>query len=403
MLMFDARSEAAPTEVRQPRRFERVAISSIFGNPLEPRTWSGAPFRLARALKARGVAVEGFATSLSRPARAMLTAQYLIGGFGRLATSEQVLRMARAREARAKQLAALAASAGVRHVLHTGTMDLPPADLLPDVKHYIYCDQTWALSLRYRPDRDLYRERALREYEELEQASFAAAEHVFTFGAYVRDDIVAHYGIPSERVSVVGSGMGEIEPYAGPKRYEAPRLLFVAKHLFAAKGGHLVLEGFFRALRQRPDLILTIVGDARSRRYIPAHRSIAFHAHLPWPSLQQLFRSATLLVQPMLNDPWGQVYLEALISRTPVLGLARNGLPEIIEGGRHGFLAQHPDPASFSELLLAAVSDPDRLARMGTTGQQRVLDRYSWDRVAERIAFVQPDVDIVDWPQQRTS
>ena len=60
---------------------------------------------------------------------------------------------------------------------------------------------------------------------------------------------------------------------------------------------------------------------------MPAVAGIEFRAHLPWDELQRLFREATLLVQPMLNDPWGQVYLEAMVSRTPVMGLAATACP----------------------------------------------------------------------------
>ena len=181
--------------------------------------------------------------------------------------------------------------------------------------------------------------------------------------------------------------MGAIEPYFGPKDYTQPALLFVAKHLFEAKGGVLLLEAFELARRRREDLTLTIVGDERSRAFVGSRRGVSFHAHLPWNDLQELFRAATLLVQPMLNDPWGQVYLEAMASRTPVMGLNRNGLPELVDGGRHGFLVDRAEPAALAEAILSAVSEPERLERMAATAQRHVLGTYSWDRVAERIAF----------------
>src|SRR3546814_11340109 len=90
----------------------------------------------------------------------------------------------------------------------------------------------------------------------------------------------------------------------------------------------------------------------------------------------------------MLNDPWGQVYLEALTSRTPVLGLERNGLPEITENGRHGFMVQQADPVALADAILDAMSAPDRLVAMGHSGQRHVLDNYSWDKVAPAVAAV---------------
>ena len=108
---------------------------------------------------------------------------------------------------------------------------------------------------------------------------------------------------------------------------------------------------------------------------------LSFRAHLPWDELQRLYRESTLLVQPMLNDPWGQVYLEAMVSRTPVMGLARNGLPELVDGGRHGFLVDRADPQSLAEAILSALSDPHRLESMAERAQAYVLATHSWDRV----------------------
>jgi glycosyltransferase involved in cell wall biosynthesis len=138
---------------------------------------------------------------------------------------------------------------------------------------------------------------------------------------------------------------------------------------------------------RRPDLTLTIVADPSVRDQVPTHPAIDFRSGLPWAELQELYRRSSLLVQPMLNDPWGQVYLEALISRTPVLGLMRNGLPEITGDGRYGFLAARADPGDLADLIVHAVSDPQRLAVMGARGQNNVLETYNWDRVARAVLF----------------
>ncbi|HLI14218.1 MAG TPA: glycosyltransferase family 4 protein [Alphaproteobacteria bacterium] len=381
-------SEPRPsTPAPQAPRFERVAVTSVFGDPRSPRTWSGAPSNVISGLERLGISVEGIWPKLTRWQKLRLAAGQILAGYGRPITSEQIIRGRGAREIRARQLAAAVERLGVRHVLHLGTLDLPALDLLRGVKHYLYCDQTWALSMRYRPDRNSYTAKAVEEYERLERDSLRGLDHVFTFGAYVRDNIVEHYGVSPERVTTVGSGMGNVEPYFGPKEYGQAKLLFVAKHLFKAKGGALLVDAFLRAHRRRPDLTLTIVGDERSRHFVPSHTGIVFRAHLPWLELQQLYRTASLLTQPMLNDPWGQVYLEALVSRTPVLGLNRNGLPEITEGGRHGFLVDEADPQALADAILAAVENPRRLAEMGMSGQRHALNTYSWNRVAERIAY----------------
>jgi len=369
-------------------RFASVAMTCVHGDPFDRRSWSGAPANLSAALGRLGVAVENIHSGFGRFSALALAAHHLVRGYGWPRSMEQILRTGRARRRNARRVAAAISRTGVRDVLHTGALDLPATGDPPGIRHFLYCDDTWALSLRHRPDAAGYSAQAVAEFERLERDSLIDLEGVFTFGAHVRDHLIQHYGLAPERVVAVGSGMGPIEPFFGEKDYARPALLFVAKHLFKAKGGALLLEAFAIALRRRPDLRLTIVGDERSRAFVPRHPSIAFRAHLPWAELQELYRTATLLTQPMLNDPWGQVYVEALASRTPVLGLRRNGLPEILGHGRYGFLVETANPQRIADAIIAALGDPDRLARMGREGQRHVLANYSWDRVAERIAFL---------------
>jgi glycosyltransferase involved in cell wall biosynthesis len=368
-------------------RFERVAITCVFGDPRDLKSWSGAPANVAKELERLGVAVDSIRPGMSRWEKLGVAACDMIAGLGRPVSTEQVLRGLRSRRRLAAQVAEQASRIGARHVLHTGTFDLPACDLASGVKHYLYCDHSWALTRAHHIDVCRYNKRAMTAFDQAEREALDGLAHVFTFGGYVRDNLIAHYGLPPEKVTAVGSGMGAIEPHDGPKNYDKPALLFVAKHLFKAKGGLLLLEAFDQAHRRRPDLSLTIVGDERSRAFVGDRPGVTLHAHLPWERLQQLYRESTLLVQPMLNDPWGQVYLEAMVSRTPVMGLNRNGLPELVDGGRHGFLVDRADPSALAEAIVSAVSDPGRLERMAATAQRHVLQNYSWGRVAERIAY----------------
>jgi glycosyltransferase involved in cell wall biosynthesis len=369
------------------RRFDRVAITCVFGHPRDPRSWSGAPANLANALEKLGVTVDAIRPRIGHLAKMGVVVCDMLNGLGRPLSGEQILRSRRARRRLGARVAEAALRLGARHVLHTGTFDLPSPDTGGLVKHYLYCDHSWALARNHHPDADRLGKKALTAFEQAEREALAGVAHVFTFGAYVRDNLICHYGLPPDSVTAVGSGMGAIEPYDGPKAYDQSRLMFVAKHLFQAKGGALLLDAFELARKRRPDLGLTIVGDERSRAFVAGRAGITFHAYLPWVELQQLYRASTLLVQPMLNDPWGQVYLEAMVSRTPVVGLNRHGLPEIVDGGRHGFLVDRAEPAPLAEAILCALSDPERLERMATAAQRHALENYTWNRVAERIAY----------------
>lgn len=378
----------AEAEVRAEPAAFRLGITSVFGDALSPTTWSGAPYNLAEQLRGLGGEVLSLHPRVPRR-RALLDAcRHLILTGGRSLRWESVMRDPSARMARAAAVTKAALDVGIDRVMHTGTLDLPDPANDGAVRHYLYCDHTWDLAVRYRPEGQYRHARDVRRYEEMEREAYASTRHIFTFGRYVRDNLVEHYGVPPERVTVVGSGMGRIRYYEGPKDYSHGPLMFIAKHLFVEKGGYLALKAFRLARRRRPDLRLIIVGNDRWRRLVGDEPGVHVVGHLPWASLEALIHSSALLLQPMFNDPWGQVYLEALASRTPVLGLARNGLPEITENGRHGFLASVADPVVVAECILDAMADTDRLAEMGLSGQRHVIKNYSWEKVARAVTDV---------------
>nr|WP_269141318.1 glycosyltransferase [Sphingomonas sp. IC-56] len=174
------------------------------------------------------------------------------------------------------------------------------------------------------------------------------------------------------------------------KDYAAGHLLYIGRHSFDIKGGELLLPAFEHALRQRPDLKLVIIGDAadpKLARHLPtirANPAIEFHQS-GTPHFVDLVRGAALYAAPAPAEPWGLVYLEAMMCETPVLALDRNAMRQLTDGGRLGFLVQDADPTILGDAIVAAMSDPDRLGRMGRGGRAFVEANFTWAKVARTI------------------
>ena len=91
---------------------------------------------------------------------------------------------------------------------------------------------------------------------------------------------------------------------------------------------------------------------------------------------------------PALHEPWGLVYLEALVCRTPILGLARNAFPELAGGGRFGYVVADETAEAVARAIVEACADPAELARRGTAGQAHTLSTFTWGQTARRIVDV---------------
>ena len=92
-----AMNVASNIDVGDALRFDRVAITCVFGDPRDLRSWSGAPANLANALERVGVTVEAIRPRMSRLAKWGVAARDMLAGLGRPLSSEQILRGPRSR------------------------------------------------------------------------------------------------------------------------------------------------------------------------------------------------------------------------------------------------------------------------------------------------------------------
>jgi glycosyltransferase involved in cell wall biosynthesis len=270
-------------------------------------------------------------------------------------------------------------------ILHLGTYDVAwKSGRLPE---YLYVDNTydlWESQATAARELSPYQR---RWYRRMEQCSLRNLRHIFTVGQHVAENLASMWGVPRERISTVGAGLGGITAYNGPKDYRRAEMLIVAKVRPNDKGLPLLLAALQRVRQQRPDATLTVIGGANYPEVAVAGGATGT-GWIDLRELQQLYEKATLFVMPATYEPWGLSYIEALACRTPVVGLARNAFPEISGNGRYGFILSQTSPQALAALLLDAFSDPQRLEQMGREGQQHVLNHYRWEQVANKIADV---------------
>ena len=301
---------------------KELILTSTAGDPRNPKTWSGTPNNLIQALEKESWRIFGINSKINSMAEKL----FFYSLNRALGYPFHFMLSSFARKYMANTIKRRIASIDCVKVLHTTTMDVSPSSIDPLREHYWMGDYTWNLWSNYTPDIHKYSFKNLQRMDQVEKACFSKIKHFFPISQFVRDNLVQHYGIEPERITVVGTGRGSIDPYMGEKNYNNGFILLVAKNRFEDKGGLLLLEAFKIAQRTNPRLQLVIVGDDRYKSLTYDIPNVTITGFIPWEQLQQLFNQASLYAMPALNEPWGLVYLEALACRTPLLGLNRNSL-----------------------------------------------------------------------------
>ena len=191
-------------------------------------------------------------------------------------------------------------------------------------------------------------------------------------------------------------------PGAHPERHPDPRaadrladvggfVLFVGK-LLHQKGVHLLLEAWRELAPLHPDLTLVVVGFGSDRDALEplAGDRVVFTGAMDHAQLQALMPLAELMVVPsVLPEAFGMVAAEAASCGVMVVVSDHSGLAEVAAGlgdAARTFDGGAPQlAAAMAEVL--ALSPAERRAA-GGRGRERVLERWSWERIAERLLAV---------------
>ena len=88
-----------------------------------------------------------------------------------------------------------------------------------------------------------------------------------------------------------------------------------------------------------------------------------------------------------LAEGFGQVLIEAMATRRAVVAANITPLSEIVADGETGLLVE-PSAKAFAGALLELLNDPEKRARMGKKGEQRVRARFSAAKMAEETMAV---------------
>jgi glycosyltransferase involved in cell wall biosynthesis len=102
-----------------------------------------------------------------------------------------------------------------------------------------------------------------------------------------------------------------------------------------------------------------------------------------------------VLVAPSVNEPFGQVYLEAMSCGVPVIA-TRSGGPlsfvNTVAGAPNGWLVEPDDVDALADALVTAVNDTDGRLERSQNGYRQIRLDYGWDRLAERFTALYEDV-----------
>ena len=243
----------------------------------------------------------------------------------------------------------------------------------------------------------------------LENQMAQRADRIITVSNAMREDLVRH-GWTGSKVSVVWNGVAP-EQYDPEKvksqdvekikkKHGIPEdgcmLLFLGR-LTWVKGVRNLVQAMPLILKDYPKTKLVILGKGEEQRdliemanrlgvqenvaclfeFVSEQERIAYYA------------ASDVCVFPSIYEPFGIVSLEAMSMAKPVVVGAQGVVgfrEQVVPSGedQNGVHVNGNDPTDIAWGIKEVLKDPDRAEKWGESGRKRVLQYFTWRKVAEQ-------------------
>ncbi len=210
---------------------------------------------------------------------------------------------------------------------------------------------------------------------------------------YLKGCLLANPKIQPERLHVVYPGIdfaaldqNASEPLPPPLETWLLRKsgsIIVHAAMLRGEKGHMTVLSALHDLRERwPDVRYVIAGEGvewdRINNEIKRLRleSRVYMAGMISPVASLISRS-DLLVMPSSYEPLGMAQIEALAIGVPVIASRTGGIPETVEHGTTGLLAEPHQVSAWTSALDEALSNPQRMRNLARAGREVVRQQFS--------------------------
>jgi spore coat protein SA len=262
--------------------------------------------------------------------------------------------------------------------------------------------------------------------EELIRRRIAKADLILGSSDYISEKIQKRFPDFRDKIKTVYNGVHHNRFAAAGKAAKStknhPQLLFVGR-VSPEKGIHNLIGAIRILLKTYPSIHLNVVGSIGSapKKFIvdlsddsmvkelskfysesavgedyyytclkqmmgdELKPHITFTGSMPQEKLVKYYRDADILVNPSLSESFGMSLAEAMASERPVVATRVGGMVNVVDDGVTGLLVDGGREDQLAEAIRHLIEAPDLMSRMGKAGRQRILNKFSWERVSQSL------------------
>jgi glycosyltransferase involved in cell wall biosynthesis len=273
------------------------------------------------------------------------------------------------------------------HVIYSSqqTIDIRVAQIIskslkiPHIIHVHYCVGPWLGRYAFR--------------------TIQKTPHLIAISEFIRQTALLR-GIPPANITTVPNAIASnIPPSPTDRRVlrasfgiaEDSPVIVVAGRLDPGKNHLELFDAFALVAARAPHARLLVCGESTMRddygkvlrqrvADLGIGSSVVFAGHRK--DLAAIMQHADVFSLPAQLEPFGLVYLEAMLAGLPVVACYSGAVPEIVIHGTTGLLSYPNDSVTLAENLLQVIEDKALASRLGEAGRVRASTEFAPQKIA---------------------
>jgi glycosyltransferase involved in cell wall biosynthesis len=236
---------------------------------------------------------------------------------------------------------------------------------------------------------------------------YKKVDHIIALTQYTRNEIMAHCGILSEKISVLPHGdyealfshysinnnlAKEVRQKAGDRK-----IIAFLGHIRPYKGLEVFVDAF-RLIKQRmPQSFFLVVGSVLVSDKKEWEQKLTQSCNpedlwadirfVPVEGFKAYLSVIDVLVQPYISASQSGNTVMAYAAGVPVISTNVGGLAEMTEDGKTGYVITPGDPEAIADALNRCF-EGDNYEKMSHNARRAATEQFNWEKIAEQTAAV---------------
>jgi glycosyltransferase involved in cell wall biosynthesis len=237
----------------------------------------------------------------------------------------------------------------------------------------------------------------------LDKTTNQFAHHIIAVASACRDFLMEHESIPQEKITLVPNAidlrrfsLGNADRAKSRNSFGLPldaKVIAGVGRLNPQKNFSLFLDIAAALVPRFPELRFLLAGDGPEESMLREKAGalgladrIIFAGYVA--DTRQVYAATDILLMPSRFEGLPMTLLEAMAMGLPVVASKLDGIAEVIQDGREGFLIDSNDTQGFVERCAAVLENPANSSELATNARAKIEAHFSVERMTSAVEAI---------------